>query len=113
MSMMLRRAAPSDARPSVHTPTSSGPRWRSAAIISGTRSGSAMAPLVDTYPAIPHISGRHADAVLEPVRQRHETAGVVARIDGVAARAACRRGDREPRTRSDDVVRHELVAIGD
>src|SRR5919197_3904530 len=112
MSMMLRRAAPSDARPSVHTPASSGPRWRSAAIISGTISGSAMAPLVDTYPAIPHISGRHADAVLEPVRQRHETAGVVARIDGVAARAACR-GDREPRTRNGDVVRHELVALGD
>src|SRR4051794_36320826 len=54
--MMLSRAAARAAGPSVNRPRSSGPRWRSVAIIRRRRSGSGAPPVNDTKPAIPHIS---------------------------------------------------------
>jgi hypothetical protein len=69
------------------------------AIIAASVATSAAAPLLDTYPAMPHISGQHARAMLEPERQRDETVFVVA---GAIARAAS--PDGESRTGGHDVA---------
>src|SRR5690242_8829113 len=53
--MMLRRAAPSAAGPSTNSPVSSGPRWRTVAIIRASRAGSGGAPVSETKPAMPHM----------------------------------------------------------
>src|SRR5437588_3199144 len=54
--MMLSRAAASAAGGSTNVPRSSGPRWRSVAIICSRRPPSGGQPSNYTNPAIPHIS---------------------------------------------------------
>src|SRR3954468_20272854 len=53
--MMLRRAAPSAAGPAMNSPLSSGPRWRSVAIMRESRAGSGRSAVSERNPAIPHI----------------------------------------------------------
>src|SRR5437868_1042187 len=53
--MMLSRAAPSAAGPAMNSPRSSGPRWRSVAIMRDSRAGSGRSAFSERNPAIPHI----------------------------------------------------------
>src|SRR5581483_5377519 len=108
--MMLKRAAASATPASTKIPASSGPRWRSVAIIRPARAVVAGCPSKRRYPAMPHTSvprRRRLGRIFERVRQVHETIFFV----GEAIRGGRRRRHDEARTGRHVVVFRGLVVV--